>query len=449
MADDDAAEVSKAKRKHKAAHLTERSIERMRLPAHGKQLVLFDASQRGLVLKVSYGGAKTFSAVHYPNGGAARYFKLGNFHPEGVGGDEYPDPSTGAELPKDLTLAGARRAALLFRSKPSAFLSPPKIVAPQSFKAVAERYLKEEAADFRSKPELERCLKKYAYPVLEDRPFIDIKRSEVIALRSDVAENHGPRMAETVFAIVRSIMRWYEAEGDHDEYTCPIKSKRRRRHGQRVAGKRRSGRTRILGAEEIKLVWAAAGKLGPYGAMIRLLLLTGQRRDKVATMRRADLDGDVWTIATEDFEKGNGGMLRLPPLAMAIIKDIQKVPGCSFVFAGRYGDKSFNSFSQGAEEIRELLPSDMPRWTLHDLRRTSRTLMTDLRIDDRVAEMVIGHAIEGVEADYNMSEYFEQKSEALTTLARYIETLVDPASTNIVALRKRKSRNREAKAVSA
>jgi hypothetical protein len=98
MAKIEAESADERKRKHEAAHLTERGIERMRLPPHGKQLVLFDASQRGLILKVSYGGTKTFSAVYYPDGGPARYFKLGNFHPDGVGADDYPDPAGKASV---------------------------------------------------------------------------------------------------------------------------------------------------------------------------------------------------------------------------------------------------------------------------------------------------------------------------------------------------------------
>jgi hypothetical protein len=72
--------------------------------------------------------------------------------------------------------------------------------------------------------------------------------------------------------------------------------------------------------------------------------------------------------------------------------------------------------------------------------------MTDLRIDDRVAEQVVGHAIEGIEGVYNMSEYFEQKAEAIATLAGYIQNLVDPPSGNVVAISERKSRTSGKKA---
>jgi hypothetical protein len=66
--------------------------------------------------------------------------------------------------------------------------------------------------------------------------------------------------------------------------------------------------------------------------------------------------------------------------------------------------------------------------------------MTDLRIDDRIAEQVLGHTIDGVEGVYNLSQYLEQKAEALARLAGYIQQLVNPAPGNVVAIAGRKPR---------
>jgi integrase len=451
-------DIAAKRRKYESRQLTERGIERMKPPPKPKQgaiigtgtkprsnLTIFDSGQKGLVLNVSYGGTKSFSVAHYPvKGGPARYFKLGNFHPEGVGEEAFPDPSSGAEMPRYLTLAGARRAALLFRTKPAAFLDPKKTDAPQTFRAVAEEYLEWRArkASFRSLPEAKRMLEKHVYPALGDRPFLEIKRSDVIALKDDVGREirarhkkqksivtvNGDSQADAVLSLVRTIMRYFEAHGKHDGYACP---------SNLTLSANRASRDRKLSIDEIKLVWDAAGKLGPYGAMVKLLLLTAQRRDKVSTMRWSDLDGDVWTIFTEPKEKGNAGRVRLSPLAMSIIGKIDKLAGCPYVFAGRYGEKSFNSFSQGMVEMRKLLPDDMPRWTLHDLRRTSRTMMSKLRIDPRTAEMVLGHALPGIEGTYNLDDYFEPMSEALLTLSGHIQQIVDPAGGNVVTLARR------------
>ena len=69
-------------------------------------------------------------------------------------------------------------------------------------------------------------------------------------------------------------------------------------------------RKRILSDDEIRAVWNAA--TGSYGRLVRFLLLTAQRREKVASMQWSDLAGNVWTIRTEEREKGNAGELVLP-----------------------------------------------------------------------------------------------------------------------------------------
>jgi hypothetical protein len=98
------------KTEHEPTSLTERGVERIKPPKKG-HIVKFDTAQRGLMFRVSYGGGKSFSVVHYPEG-KPKFFKLGNFNPDGVGADDYPDVAKGATPPKDLTLAGDRvRAA--------------------------------------------------------------------------------------------------------------------------------------------------------------------------------------------------------------------------------------------------------------------------------------------------------------------------------------------------
>jgi integrase len=416
--------------KHAPKQLTERTVARMKLPKGVKQRVIFDTGQKGLVLKVGQ-RSKSFSVVRYEKG-KPRYFWLGHFDANGVTEKDYPAISKGADLPRVLTLSGARRATLLFRSNSAIFLNPKSLTPAKSFRAVAEEFLAKHAADFVTKPEIERCLNKYIYKALAERPFIEIKRSEVVALRSDVSENHGPSMAESVFALVRSIMHWYEEF--EDDYVCVVKARRKK-------GASKGGRKRVLDPDEIKLVWKVADKVD-YSAFPKLLLLTAQRRTTVAMMRWNDISKDgVWSIPREnDRSKGTAEKLKLPPLALAILKKIPRVAGCSYVFAGRYGDRPMNSYSRIIKEMRKLLPLDMPHWQFHDLRRTARTIMTDLRIEAHVAERVLGHAIEGVQGIYDRSLYFEQKAEALAKLAGYIEGLIHPTRGNVVSLAGRKAR---------
>jgi integrase len=154
-------------------------------------------------------------------------------------------------------------------------------------------------------------------------------------------------------------------------------------------------------------------------------------------MKHADISDDgTWSVPSEDErEKGTAGIIRLPKQAITIIEGLDKVADNPFVFAGR-GGKAMNHYSQGKDELGKLLQPSIPRWTLHDLRRTARTLMSDAGVRPDIAERVLGHAIPGVGGVYDRSEYFAQKSEALEMLARHIDSIVDPTADNVVPLRR-------------
>ena len=139
------------------------------------------------------------------------------------------------------------------------------------------------------------------------------------------------------------------------------------------------------------------------------------------------LDDGVWTIATDAREKGNAGMLELPDLALAAIKDLPGIKDNPHVFVAMVGNGSFNSFSQRKEELDEMLPKDIPNWRLHDLRRTARSLMSRAGVRPEVSERVMGHAIAGVEGVYDRHSYFDEKADALNRLAGLIEQIINPA----------------------
>jgi len=235
-------------------------------------------------------------------------------------------------------------------------------------------------------------------------------------------------------------MAWHQSRDEN--YTTPI-----------VRGVRRNkskARERILNDDEIRAVWKAADASGSFGGIVKLALLTGQRREKIATMQWDDIGNDgVWSIRSEEREKGTGRLLKLPKLALDIISKQPHISGNPHIFAGSArgrrraadakpsGPPCFNSWSQRKQELDDKIPVEMPAWTIHDLRRTARSLMsrTDIRPD--IAERVLGHAIPGVEGIYDRHRYDEQKTDALTRLAALIGTIIDPPANNVVAMPKR------------
>lgn len=286
-----------------------------------------------------------------------------------------------------------------------------------------------EAKKLRSRPEIERLLNVHILPDWQDREFISIRRSDVAGLLDDVEDDHGARQADYCLAIVSGIMNWFATR--HDDYVPPLV------RGMRRTNPKERARSRKLSDEEIRAAWKVAEANGTYGALIRLLLLTGQRREKVVSMRWADLTMDgTWTIPTEAREKGNAMELLLPKMALDIIRAQPQLGDNPYVLAGR-GNGHINGFSDSKKAFDRKLAAelpDMPGWTLHDLRRTARSLMPRAGVPREYSERVLGHVIPGVEGTYDRHEYRDEKADALRRLAALIDSIVNPRPASVVPM---------------
>ena len=392
--------------------LTEEGVAKLKPPATGKQIDYFDAGMPGLVLRLNYGGAKVWRALYYVKrtNKDGKRVTIPTTHKLG----RYPH----------LKLKEAREAARRFLADPQKGLAE---ADTGSFRDVANNFIKRhvEASRLRSQPEIERCLNKYVYPAWEHRAFREIKRGDVADLLDRIEDRHGARQADLVLAIIRKMANWYAARTD--DYVSPVVRGMHRSNGSDRRGKR------ILDDDEIRALWNV--EAGTFAAFVKVLLLTAQRRDKVATMKWDDISDDTWTIVSAEREKGNAGSLRLPPMVLEIINAQPRIAGNPYVFAGR-GNGPLNAFSQRKEELDAKLP-DMPPWVLHDLRRTARSLLSRAGVRPDISERVLGHAIPGVEGVYDRHAYRDEKADALNRLAALVESIINPPVGNVVAYAER------------
>jgi integrase len=327
-----------------------------------------------------------------------------------------------------LDIAAARElaCAAIGRIKKGLPAVEPTPVKPDSFESVAGNWLKRHVAKekLRTQTEIERCLSVYIPKHWKSRPFASIRRSDVARLLDIIEDKNGPRQADVVLGILRSIAAWYATR--NDDYLSPF-----------MRGMRRSKaepRERTLKDPELAAVWKAAEAGGSFGALIRILLLTGQRRGAVLGMRWDDLSADgVWEIQSEEREKGNAGALKLPAQALAIINTQPRISGNPYVFAAARGDGPLNSFSKAKRAFDKRC--GVAGWTLHDCRRTARSLMSRVGVSSEHAERVLGHAIGGVKGVYDRHAYFDEKADALARLASLIETIINPPTGNVLPLR--------------
>jgi integrase len=309
----------------------------------------------------------------------------------------------------------------------------------ESFADVAGNWIKRHAEPkkLRSLPNIKRLLSVHVYPRWSDRSFLSIRRSDVAALLDRIEDRHGARQADLVLTVVRSIMNWQAARTD--DYRPPVI------RGMRRQNPKEHARDRILTDDEIRAVWKQAEGNGAFGAIIRLALLTGQRRTKVAAMAWSDLKiyentGIItWTVPQKPREKPTGAELVLPKIAADIIHAQPRIRDHAHVFPARRRTGHAVGFSEAKRDFDAKL-TGVAAWKLHDLRRTARSLMSRAGVASEHAERVLGHAIAGVEGIYDRHSYADEKRDALQALANLIDSIVNPRPANVTTLRRERSR---------
>jgi integrase len=375
-----------------------------------------DPELRGHYIRVQPSGAKAYTAVARGPNGKQIWATIG--------------PVELMEI--DQARAKARQAITRIREGLPAIEAPPD--QPSSFKSIAEQWLDRHVRRnaLRSEKESTRLLNVHIFPQWKGRQFLSIKRSDIAELLDHVQDDHGARQADYCLNVIRSIMNWYATRSD---YTPPIVRNMRRQSAKAQA------RARILSDDEIRLIWKQAEANGVFGGVLRVCLLTAQRSRKVSNMKWSDISVDgEWTIPKEPREKDTAGSLVLPELAIAIIRQQPRLASNEFVFSGR-GAGPYRGWSQAKTNFDSKLPG-LKAWVIHDVRRTSRSLLSRCNIRPDISERIMGHAVgSSVEQTYDRHSYRNEKADALKRLAALIDSIVNPRD-NVLPMaktRKRKS----------
>src|SRR5262249_29215479 len=208
----------------------------------------------------------------------------------------------------------------------------------------------------------------------------------------------GATMADRTLAVVRKIMNWHAARSD--EFRSPIvKGMARTKPGELA-------RERVLTDDELRKIWAAGN--GVFGSFIRFLLLTGARRGEAAQMERDEVAAGDWTLPAARNKTKVDLVRPLSKAAQAIVEDDAGLPGphvsdakSEWVFTtdGLTPISGFSKFKVAFDKA-----SGTDSWTLHDLRRTARSLMSRAGVPSDHAERCLGHVIGGVRGVYDRHE---------------------------------------------
>lgn len=282
----------------------------------------------------------------------------------------------------------------------------------------------------------ERTLNRFAVPVLKSKPLDEITRQDVRAVLAPLGKM--PATEKKVFAIMRRLFRWAVNVGDLE--ASPIAGM----EGPEGA----VARDRVLEDNELALVWKASEKIGaPFGPLVRLLILTGARREEVAGLAWSELRQDelLWKLPADRAKNGRANDIPLSKLAMAEIAAMSKGTkwprrGLLFTTTGKTSVSGFSRAKKRLDaEIAKLNDKEaLEPWTLHDLRRTLATGMQRLGVRFEVTEAILNHVSgskAGVAGVYQRHDWAPEKRKALDAWARHIAgLLVENDKSNVVAL---------------
>ena len=201
-------------------------------------------------------------------------------------------------------------------------------------------------------------------------------------------------------------------------------------------------RERVLTNEEVRWFWQACDKLGaPFGPLLQVLLLTGQRLNEVAAMRHDELAADgIWHLPGSRTKNHRQHAVPLSPLVVEWLGSVKSVEGCHYVFTTT-GRSPVSGWSKTKKRLDAAMLAvaqreELAPWRLHDLRRTAVTGMAELGIAPHVIEAVVNHISGhkgGVAGVYNRATYAEEKRAALSRWAAHVQAIVS-GSTNVVRL---------------
>jgi integrase len=390
--------------------LTQRRIETLECPAGKKDALVFDDEQRGLGVRVTKGGGKTYLAQYTVAGSKCR-IPLGSC--------------------RAISLAAAREAVQAILGDVAKGRDP--AAEALTLGVLIDRWETGHLAGKRPRyaAEAPRALR-FAFKKHLAAPATDLTPKAVKATLNAIVDDGKKATARLTGAYGRACYGW--AIGKDLLVENPFA-------GLKLAAV--ASRERVLSDEELVAVWGGTKGPGPFNAIVRMLILTGQRREEVAGMTWREIAPDLsaWTIPASRTKNGVAHIVPLSPQAQTIIRSTHRTTMADgepeFVFRGRAG--GFNGFSKAKTALDE--DSGVVDWRLHDLRRTMATGLQKLGVRLEVTEAVLNHVSgsrAGIVGVYQRHEWADEKRAALNAWGEHIAAIVEgrTAADNVTRLRR-------------
>jgi integrase len=412
--------------------LTDRALKALRPAKPGQRYEVSDAVVPGLAVRVTDQGTKTFALVaRFPGSNNPTRRALGEY-----GAMTLERARTEARKWHELLREGIDpRVEIERRQRAEARRQS------NSFASVAEAYFTDiKRQGHRRAAETEREIRREFVSRWGRRPITDITRHDLLEVIEAALKRDASWQAHHIFSYASRLFNWAIERGAYGLETSPA-------HGMRparVIGIKKP-RTRVFNDAELRALWKASEQLGyPYGPLIRLLLLTGQRKSEVAEAQWSefDIEKQSWSIPAARMKMDAAHVVPLTSDMIAVLQSLPRFRTGQHLFSTTFGQSPVNGFSKAKTRLDKLLAEQLgqlPSFVFHDIRRTVRTHLSALPIPDLVRELVIAHAKPGLHKVYDQFAYLDEKRHALELWTARLRSIIEPPPANVVRLAKAKA----------
>jgi len=405
--------------------LTDRAITAP-VPAGKADHIAFDSRVPGFGLR-SRGDARTW-IFQYKIAGHTRRMVIGK--------------ATAIKAEKALGIARGLYQRVMDGGDPKNEREIRRAEAANTLGPLVERYLETKKGDLRprSLAEVKRHLEEHAKP-LHKLPVNSITQAVAADRLNDVAKDSGVVAANRMRSSLSAMFVWAMKQG-YAERNPVIGTTTRKE----------KSRERVLNDAELKAIWNGLDG-DQYGAIIKLLILTGQRANEIAGLRCSEIDFErnLITLAAERTKNARVHQLPMSAEVREILEARAKQQAQEnekkdendrdLVFGYREGPFSGWSKAKAAldERLGKALAKPLAHWVPHDLRRTVATRMADLGVQPHVIEAVLNHVSghkAGVAGIYNRSLYSAEKAAALALWADHVMAVIEGRKSKVVPLQR-------------
>jgi integrase len=396
--------------------ITAQLADGLKLKPSEADRIWFDDAVPGFGLRVRQSGSRSW-VYQYKIGGKTRRLVIGQ--------------ASAIKVGYAREIAGQHHAAVKLGRDPANEKKRCQIQAGNTFGKLVETYLNLRIKELRPRSyvEVKRHLEVNSKP-LHVLPLEAIDQRAIAGRLTVVAEENGFVVVNRVRSSLSAMFGWAMKEGL--AATNPVTNTNKRQE---------KSRDRVLTDAELRTVWLALDD-NQIGTIVRLLLLTGQRRGEIAGLRweEIDFDRNIISLPSERTKNGKPHEVPMASTVRSLLQSRPRIEGQAFVF-GR-GDGGFAGWTKLKNKLdaKVAAAGSFPPWRLHDLRRSAATGMANIGIQPHIIEAVLNHVSGhkgGIAGIYNRAQYGPEKAQALDRWDDHIASVVQGRRSTVISLRGR------------